>query len=689
MADEIKKEIKIDVVASAKQFKAELNNTAKDAVNFNKNIKGLQKAGLRDDKVLQKLSKDFAKLNANTGKAALQHEKALAKALKEKANILRSLHKQGKQNSAEFEKEQKALRETADLYSDIKKKRIQTTGLTKEEKIEKSGGLSKGLKTVVAGGVLGIAGLAVGAIKSRITDALEAATEYNKAAIESLGDQTFDKAARSRARGAGRVAGFTATETMQAAGQTVRQTGQAEDAGIAQQFSRSTMMDVSRAVEFMGQQARGGIKGQQAKKEQEKIIAAGFTAGMTRGRLGEFIQGVATLTEGAQGRTAGEVRGSGYADLLAAFGKSGRSGLQGSRGAAVLQQLEQGVMAPGAGEAGQSLVLRSKGFGVPGQTTDYYTALKRQQTGFAGERGADELKSFIDQLQIEFGKGSQAAALAGSETTGVSLDIMEKVIKVVNTFSGDSKDLKKQIAELTKDSLPIEEQVRDILEDDLAASLKQQVDLSDVLVRQGTELLPISLDIKKSINELVTIMLDKMIPIFLDIRDFIKDLLSFTRGTKESYVRLEEKIKSDITKVQGEASPESFKKFLETSIRGTVKELENMKEPDIDALESNKRRFQVFQDALRDFNLSEKLGKPVSQTLGSGFDLSESGTPNKTKSVSNMSSQEFEDAVARGTAKGVRNIPRPIANEAPVVNVPAPVVRTTVISPEPVQIQNR
>lgn len=668
---DVKKTITVDLVADAKKFQADFKKATQEVRDLGKNQQTLKKAGIKEDKNLQKITKDFLKFNKGEQQQAIKHEKQLATVLKQKGNILRDLHKAGKANSEEYKKEHKALKETANLYTSIKKARVQAFGQEKSTSTSKSGG---GAALAIGGIAAAVSGVVIGAIKGRITDALDAVNEYNSAAVESLGDKNFRGNSKSLANKAGNAAGFTNTEVMKQAAAIVRQTGSAGDAGTSLQFSRAAMIDQGQSAGFMGMQARGGILNQAAKKEQEKIIAAGFVSGLQRGRMGEFLTGVSSLAERAQGRSAGNVNSGGYADLLAAFGKSRLSGLQGARGAQVLQQLEQGVMAPGAGEAGQSLILRSKGFGTPGGNTDYYSALKRQQSGFAGERGADELKSFVDQLQVEFGKNSQAASLAGSNVTGVSLDIMEKVMKLVNGFSGDSKELKKQIGELTKGSLPLEEQVRDILDDKIAESLKTQVDISNTLVRQGAELQPIALELKNLVNTVVTDLTDVAIPILKDIRNIVKDTYDFFRGeTVDSKTKavadtdmkiLQNRYGSDPKKLVEEINKLMKDNELKMAdLRGTFDVAHlwgggNI--PKINALSQAQGRLRELKDgALASFDK-----KPVSNQ----------------SNMRNLSAKEIEEAVKKGVERANKE---PSPTNVTVHN------RPTIITQDHTQVQYR
>lgn len=671
MADD-KKTVEIEILADAKKFRAELKQTAKEAKEFSSTSRTANKAGIKEDKTFQKISKDFIKFNKQENIKALQMEKQLQSVMKQKVHTLRDLSKQGKINTEEFKKEQKALKDTAKLYSDIKRNRVLVFGDNKKEEVSTgkiAGGAFLGSIAAQAFGAV------VGAVKGRITDAIEAANEYNTASIQSLGDKRFTPFARSQAQDLGKTAGFTNTEVMQQAAAVVRQTGNAADAGTSLQFSRAAMIDQGKSAAFMGMQARGGILSAQAKREQEKIIAAGFASGIQRGRFGEFLQGVTGLAEAAQSRTAGTVAAGDYAGLLAALGRSGKPGLQGARGAAVLQQLEQGVMAPGAGEAGQALIMRSKGFGTPSGTTDYYQALRRQQMGFAGERGAGELKAFIDQLQVEFGKNSEASVLAGSRTTGVSIPVMEEVIKLVNNFSGDSKDLKKQIAELTKESLPLEEQVRDILDDKIAESLKTQVNISNTLVRQGQDLLPISLEIKVMIDTLVTRVTDEVIPALLAIRDIVKDSYNFF-VRQDMYSDLKESGRLEVEKYKALAGDDP-KKLIEFAEK-------NIKMLDDQLTTPAATMFGGNQDLIRSISDQKKAFLDLKDEAASKLGLYDSKPKpfDSRAAARSLSPKEIEEAVARGTAKGSKE-------NQPLINIPAPVVKNIIIAPDGSYIQHR
>lgn len=529
MSDSTTKTVKIDIIADSKKFRDELKAASADSNAFNKNLKDLRKAGIKEDKGLQKIQKDAFKLGKGSGKEALKHEKQLLSAMKERSKLLSQLQKQGKAESAQFKETRKQLAEMSNLYTDIKKARVQTSGPSGRERAGSAAGRAG---SWVAGkakwGLLGIGGAAVGALASRVSSAGDAASSFYRGGIGLAGDAGVGGMDQLRAHARlGTAAGYGPEDTMNQAIGVSRATGYGNDVNTMQQFSRVGMLDTGAATGFMGLQARGGGNSnpEKSKKDLEKILASAFSTGLERGRFGEFLEGVSSLTEGAQGRTSRDVDGTAYAGLLGNLQSSGLSGFKGQRGASVLSQLEQGFMG-GGGQAGQAISLRAMGFGGPGGTTSYYDAMKKQQKGFSDP---NNMSAYVKQLQNEYGGDGEAAALAGNKATGLSIQTMEDLFKVVNKGGGNMND---KIAELMKSEASLEQQTLDVLKTDLADQSKLQSARQLMLVDQGAKIL----DDLNSMQEATNRMIDKFWPVAVKTLEIIaKTLDVVAQGVTDAY----------------------------------------------------------------------------------------------------------------------------------------------------------
>lgn len=370
--------------------------------------------------------------------------------------------------------------ELAITKQQLKETKAITAELAKQKKFNKSFSGTVGGKPT-AGGMLGAAsklggiaanvalqvgGAVLGAAKAQIEEGYGKWSQYRQAqgALAGTG-ATMGGMKKAATYGIDR--GYGPTETMQQALTAAKATGNAESVGTLQDLTRTIGMDSGSAAGLMGQMTRGGggfggSEGSGGKREMEKMLAAGFKSGLDRARMPEFMQGVGKLVEMQGGRQGGDVSGTGFAKMLGAMGMTGESGMKGARGANVLQQLNEAMVKPGGGEAGQALMLQAYGFGKPGGDTGYYEALKRQEQGAMDPAN---VRDMFAEIERQYG-GGQEGALAARSMTGLSLTQVENLRDASKNL--DDAGLKKAIEE----AKPIEEQ-----------SLNQMKDIGDHLVR--------------------------------------------------------------------------------------------------------------------------------------------------------------------------------------------------------------
>ena len=227
--------------------------------------------------------------------------------------------------------------------------------------------------------------------------------------------------------------------------------------------------------EFRGKEGSAGWKEDQAQdlalrqrstKELEKLIASGMATGIEKTRLNQYMQSVATAVGAAGQRTTGDVN---LGNIQTGFGFLARMGITDpGRAGAAAQRIDQAIMTPGGGEAGQALVMGAMGFGRPGGSTSWYDAQKRQEQGFLGEGGAKNLMD-IAKFNIQQYAPQAAPGMAGNDprlafanVTGRemglgNLQFMETLNKAI--LSGeDDVTIQKRIEEELKKREPLEKQ---------------------------------------------------------------------------------------------------------------------------------------------------------------------------------------------------------------------------------------
>ncbi len=300
--------------------------------------------------------------------------------------------------------------------------------------------------------------------------------------MTGMGTQSQVGFGKAMGRGPGGVGGgrlgYTPMETAMHGSMVGRQAGAPGASYRAQQFGiAGGGMDIGQAAGVMGALRQAGVtfggsgweKGSLADKDgmtstglavqaREKagagqlaaLIKGAMKSGIDKSRMFEYFQGVARLTGMQGGRQTGNVDvtgiGAGLAQIMQIPGMAGQRGIQ------LAQNLDQGIRAPGAGEAGQALILQSMGFGKPGGKTGYYDALKRQQRGFAGDKGAQNVIDVLKEVTSQFGVtgvgGSdprmQEANIALTQTIpGLTLDLAEGIQDIYNSGVSQEEKLKK------------------------------------------------------------------------------------------------------------------------------------------------------------------------------------------------------------------------------------------------------
>lgn len=471
MADQTKR-IEVELAVKQQELDAGLKKATKA-------VKGLDGTSARMDKTKVKVEKDLLKVqkkrqDPRVQKKGIETAKQLKKLSQDHLKVIREQVKEVNKLNAGLEKARRQGGGGGGRGPNNRWNR-QVGGRPT------AGGVGGAASMIGGMGMAALAaaiGTAIGAVASQISQGYGAYSGYAKAQGGLIGTgATMSGMLGARQRGLGR--GFGPGETMAQARQVAQATGNAGAVTTAQDLSRITGMDVGGAAGFMGQLTKGGSgfggkAGRAGQKELQKSIALGFESGLDRARMPEFIQGVGQLVQMQGGRQGGDVRAGGFAQMLAAMGQTGKSGMQGERGANVLQRLNESMVKPGGGEAGQALMLQSYGFGRPGGNTSYYDALQRQEQG---AQNPENIKALFAETQSQYG-GGEEQILALRELTGLSITQLEGVREGIDNL--DNAAIEKAL----KDAEPIDKQSLDQMKE-LGGHIKRIAELDERLVRIG------------------------------------------------------------------------------------------------------------------------------------------------------------------------------------------------------------
>ena len=339
----------------------------------------------------------------------------------------------------------------------------------------RGGGTATWAGSMLGRGVSRAAGGLLGFGISGLTQAYQTRVQIGlaQAGLVGMGGTRRSFGQRGRTTGPGGSAlGFDPIMTAGHAQMVGRATGSINAVNYAQQAGRATGMDVGEAAGFMGQlrqagygfggAAKGGGVTNEGPAQLQKVLALGMEAGLERARVPEFLQGIGAITQAVGSQISGVVNVARISAFQSVLGRSGVPGFQGHRGAAVTSKLNQSILRPGGGEAGQAIMLQALGFGKPGGTTDYYSALKQQQKGIDDPSNVaamfKEVYSQFGQLGVGGATGNnQNANIVLSEMTGLGLQQVEDLGKIVDSGMSVEEQMK-AINELTKGEKSIAEQ---------------------------------------------------------------------------------------------------------------------------------------------------------------------------------------------------------------------------------------
>jgi hypothetical protein len=517
-----------------------------------KKLKGQMKEYMNTLKSAQKQVQDMTKENIKGNTEYLKSLKDLGKAQQEVSQSATKAEKQKqdaiKKTSRELQDQQKKMSDMAKAWDKIKKAPggfgrgmvagAGLSGLTQPISAKGAGGL---VGRGISAGVGGIANF----FMSGIANAYQQFMQLGQArgGLVGLGTPGQMRAGLRAGGGVGGAGlGFNAMETALQARGVGRATGNIGAVYRAQQFARAYGMDVGEAGGYMGMLRQAGygfggqvrgpggqmqMTGRQGTREFQKIIEAGMISGLEKGRIGEFLQGVSSITSQLGAQLPGKINASGIAAQAAILGQSKLPGFQGARGMQLLGRINQAIQAPGGGEAGQAMMLQALGFGKPGGGTGYYEALRMQEQGLNDPRNLPKVMKEVYSQLGDPAKGgrdkvNQEANLALKEMFGISLRQAEELQNI--QISGVSQEEKqKKIAELMESAKPIEEQALSEMKKGFGGVVKYTAGIFDRQANIGVKVAPAFMKLQDlQLRALATMV--KWIPKLGEMAEHLKNL---------------------------------------------------------------------------------------------------------------------------------------------------------------------
>jgi hypothetical protein len=492
------------------------------------------------DKDLKKAVSELRKVNSELQKQVTLNRKNQTKADKDRTKefnkhsklVAKDFKQQERTQSRLFADKKKANKEEMSHFNKMRK---ETDKWNREQRRQggggffgggggggrgRGGGFGDAGRSILRAGA-GVAGFAGGMLTGAASTAYQTYLQYGQALGPTigLGGRAGGDVGRG-IQGARRGnLGFSKIETAQQVPAMARATGVTGPREM-QQAMRATGMDVGEVGGIFQTLRQGGTSfkgGEFAKasaggKAFKELMSDAFHEGLEKGRLPEFFSGITDLMQKQLTISSGDVGPKGFAQVLAALHKTGLSGFQGARGAAVAGKLQEAFINPGGGEHGQAERLRAMGWGR-GATLEEATL--QQEEGLSD---SENLKNFIAQVKREHGTGylagknlqlrtglsyTQSKDLLGlneKDLTKAGMAKIEKAAKGIgegsledqaNQAMKDSKGVLERIADRTDKFITIGETFAPAIEALEDAQMAVLTKIADVLKNLYDDLKPV------------------------------------------------------------------------------------------------------------------------------------------------------------------------------------------------------
>lgn len=524
-------EVKVKITGDIKDFKKSMKEAVETQQNVQKLSKNFRKNNIKGHKSLDKISKQIGKGQAAAAKASIKAEKKYQAVIDKTIQTMRRKMRESNNDHKSIEKEIKLLGRLEKKITSIRKQRHALGHKTMRERMGELGNrqVNVGRMGRWALGMAGAGlGLLVGSALGQIGASYSTFTQYGaaQAGLVGLGGRRLNAFRGQRF-------GYDAIQTAQAARAAGRATGDISSVDTAQALSRAIGADVGESTGWMAALRAAGSKfspkDRSGAEELKKIIALGMESGIERARLPENIAGVMNLVQRQRGVSAGDFSAMGFSKFLAAIGRTGLSGFQGSAGGNVAAKIDAAIRGGGGGgDAGQALLLQAFGFGKPGATRSYMDALRSQELGLSDPANFTKV---MGELTAQFGQGDERT-LAMKNLFGTSISQSEELAKLHDSGKMGNEELAK-LKDIAMKSESIEKQALKAMRSGFGDTSKYLAGLQNQLIDKGSKIAKSIRQLQTMFNEFVEVLWPGVVTslkLAVDILKQIREVLVFAFG---------------------------------------------------------------------------------------------------------------------------------------------------------------
>ncbi len=162
----------------------------------------------------------------------------------------------------------------------------------------------------------------------------------------------------------------------------------------------------------MGITATGGSTGQMTPPQWAALIANATAQGQMQGRTGQVLASMLSVSQNIAQQIAQAPNQNILAGIMTAMNRSGNAMLQGTNGAALLNNLNSGITQPGSGAAGELFTLQALN---SNRQLSYWQTRYLQAQGLSGVNPTTHLTNFAAELQAMY------KMLPGGKVTGTTV----------------------------------------------------------------------------------------------------------------------------------------------------------------------------------------------------------------------------------------------------------------------------
>ncbi len=165
----------------------------------------------------------------------------------------------------------------------------------------------------------------------------------------------------------------------------------------------------------MGITATGGSSGQMTPAQWAALIANATSAGSMQGRTGQVLASMLSVSQSIASTIAQAPNQNILAGIMTTLNSSHNAMLQGTNGASLLTSINQGMISPGSGSAGELAALMINN---PNRQLSYWQTRYQQDLGLSGRNPTTGVGSFAATMQY-FQKMLPGGKITGTTKNGI------------------------------------------------------------------------------------------------------------------------------------------------------------------------------------------------------------------------------------------------------------------------------